>query len=442
MVVTTFENESLPRGLLANTRTVVEANYHKPELQAWDGYPCIEALPPLIPRKKMFQILQAHPPYNKSMRQKPAHFRSHMVMDILHFFQPLSIHGRLDGMISRAIHDGYIGRNPLDSRQSDCLKERLEFFRNHPYVLGYDENAASGFVIVGMSGLGKSTSLRRILGRYPQIILHNKYRGRRFTRAQIAFVFLECPKDGSTKGLCVDFFKTIDYITGYQNDYASKYGRESRATNQLMQSMATVAATHQIGLIVVDEIQYLNVAKSGGEEEFLNFLVRLVNIIGVPVVLVGTCEAERIFSSAFREARRGSGQGDLFWEPLKLDDEDWAIYSESLWGYQYVAKPSSPTKELYETLHDISFGIVDIANRIYLAAQVKAIETGQEVITEGMLRSAYRDDFRLVSHIIETLKTGDPALLKKFKDIHMRPALPVKTSAARKQSKRRDSAPA
>jgi hypothetical protein len=256
------------------------------------------------------------------------------------------------------------------------------------------------------------------------------------------FVFLECPKDGSTKGLCVDFFKTIDYVTGYQNDYASKHGRESRATNQLMQSMATVAATHQIGLIVVDEIQYLNVAKSGGEEEFLNFLVRLVNIIGVPVVLVGTCEAERIFSSAFREARRGSGQGDLFWEPLKAEDEDWAIYAESLWEYQYVAKPSPLTKEVYKALHDISFGVLDIANRIYLAAQVKAIETGQEVITEGMLRSAYRDDFRLVSHIIETLKSGDPALLQKIKDINMKHALPVQTSTARKQSKRGDGTPA
>jgi hypothetical protein len=230
----------------------------------------------------------------------------------------------------------------------------------------------------------------------------------------------------------VDFFKTIDFIMGGQTEYTSKYGRESRATNQLMQLMATVAATHQIGLIVVDEIQYLNVAKSGGEEEFLNFLVRLVNIIGVPVVLVGTCEAERLFSSAFREARRGSGQGDLFWEPLKFGDADWTIYSESLWEYQYVATPSPLTLELSKALHDVSFGVIDIANRIYLAAQVKAIETGLEVITEGMLRSAYRDDFRLVSHIIETLKTGRPELIKNIRDVHMRSALPVQTPAAHK----------
>ncbi len=412
MAIQTSEGEAPPRSLMANTRTVVEAKYHPPELPAWKGYPCLEALPYLIPRKKMFEIIQAHPPYGKHLRKKPAHVRAHMVMDILHFFQPISIHGRLDGMVSRAIHDGYVGRNPLDPRQADSMKERLDFFREHPYALQCDDNAASGFVIIGMSGVGKSTSLRRILRRYPQIILHNKYHERRFTRVQIVFVYLECPKDGSTKGLCVDFFKTIDFIMGYQTNYASTYGRESRATNQLMHSMATVASTHQIGLIVVDEIQYLNVAKSGGEEEFLNFLVRLVNVIGVPVVLVGTCEAEKLFSSAFREARRGSGQGDLFWEPLKFEDEDWTIYSESLWEYQYVAKPSPLTKELSKALHDVSFGVIDIANRIYLTAQVKAIETGQEIITEGMLRSAYRDDFRLVSHIIETLKTGRPELLK------------------------------
>jgi hypothetical protein len=435
MVAKTFEDDSSPRGLLANPRTVIAAKYRKPELQKWAGYPSIEALPPLIPRKKMFEMIQVQPHYAESMRKKPAHVRSHMVMDILHFFQPHSIHARLDGMISRALYDGYIGRNPLDPRQAKGIEERLEFFKKHPYTRHCDYSAASGFVVCGMSGLGKSTSLTRILGRYPQVILHSKYRDRRFTRAQITFVFLECPKDGSTKGLCVDFFKTIDFIMGEKTEYASKYGRESRATNQLMQSMATVAATHQIGLIVIDEIQYLNVAKSGGEEEFLNFLVRLVNIIGVPVVLVGTCDAEKLFSSAFREARRGSGQGDLFWEPLKLEDEDWITFTTSLWEYQYLSKPSPLTKQLSKVLYDISFGVIDIANRIYLAAQVKAIETGQEVITEGMLRSAYRDDFRLVSHIIEILKTGDPALLKTIKDVHMRSALPVQQATVRSKKK-------
>jgi hypothetical protein len=91
------------------------------------------------------------------------------------------------------------------------------------------------------------------------------------------------------------------------------------------------------------------------------------------------------------------------------------------------------TEELSKALHDVSFGVVDIANRIYLAAQVKAIETEAEVITEGMLRSAYRDDFRLISRIIECLESGDPALLERFRDVVIKPAAPVK--AGKTQSK-------
>jgi hypothetical protein len=93
MAIRTIDDESLPRGLMANPRTVVEAKYRNPELDSWKGYPSIEALPGLIPRKKVFETIQARPHYVKSMRRKPAHVRTQMVMDILHFFQPHSIQG-------------------------------------------------------------------------------------------------------------------------------------------------------------------------------------------------------------------------------------------------------------------------------------------------------------------------------------------------------------
>lgn len=428
----TSKRDSIPHGLLANPRTVVEATYRKPELEKWAGYPSIEALPKLIARENLFEVLQACPPYRESFRKKRREVRSHLVMDILHFFQPLSIHARLDGMVSRAMYDGYIGRNPLDPRNADSMNERLAYFRNNPYTLGHDRNTASAFLVCGMSGLGKSTGVTRVLGRYPQAIVHKKYRNSRYTKVQIVYVYLECPKDGSTKGLCIDFFKTLDFIMGGQTHYSDEFGKESRATNQLMESMANMAMRLQIGMIVIDEIQYLNVAKSGGEEEFLNFMVRLINIIGVPVVFLGTPDAEQLFSKALRQTRRCSGQGDLFLEPFKLDGEEeeneWEIYAESLWKHQFVSTPSPLTKELSNALHDVSFGIPDLANKVYLTAQVKAMETKDEVITEGMLRSAYRDDCRLLSHAVEILKSGRPDLLQKLKDVHMRPALPVEAT--------------
>lgn len=49
--------------------------------------------------------------------------------------------------------------------------------------------------------------------------------------------------------------------------------------------MALVAANHHLGVLVIDEIQRLNLAKSGGAEKMLNFFTQLVNSVGVPVVI-------------------------------------------------------------------------------------------------------------------------------------------------------------
>lgn len=278
-----------------------------------------------------------------------------------------------------------------------------------------------------MSGVGKTTGLIRVLNLYPQIIIHSSYKRKRLSRTQIVWLLLECPKNGSTKSLCAKFFKTVDYVMDGATKYAGKYGSDARNTNELMESMANVAATHQLGVLVIDEIQYLNVAKSGGADEMLNFFVNLVNIIGLPVVIVGTYDAVPLLTSTFRQARRGSGQGDLIWDRMPLNRE-WHLYAESLWQYQYTREECPLTEELGRALHDISYGIVDIANRVYLAAQVRAIENGSEEMTEGLLRSAYRDDFRLVSHIIETLKSGGPSLLHKVRDVCPPAILPIKDS--------------
>jgi hypothetical protein len=421
------DNKLPPQALLANSRTVVEATYLEPELPKFAGNPCIEALPKINAREQALDLMQRLPEYSDEMRLLPANLRTHMAMDVLHFFQPLSVHLKLEGMVSRMIRDGYLSRNPLDPAHSHDIKTRLNHFKQFKVYGEQFTPTGCGFTICGMSGVGKTTGLIRSLNLYPQTIIHTNYKGSKFTRTQFVWLILECPKDGSTKGLCTRFFKTIDYVMGGTTQYPEKYGKETRSTHELMDSMANVAAIHQLGVLVIDEIQYLNVAKSGGAEEMLNFFVDLVNTIGLPVIIVGTYDAIPLLMTTFRQVRRGSGQGDLVWDPLPFD-ADWQLFAEDLWEFQYVQNKCSLTEELSSALHEISYGIVDLANRIYLAAQVRAIENGSESITEGLLRSAYRDDFRLVSHIIETLKTGNELLIEKIRDIHPPPILPIQQS--------------
>ena len=117
---------------------------------------------------------------------------------------------------------------------------------------------------------------------------------------QIVWLKLDCPFDGSIKGLCFNFFQAVDDILG--TDYSRIYTGNRRTVDELIPLIARVASLHCIGVLVIDEIQHLSQAKSGGSSKMLNFFVQLVNTIGVPVVLVGTYKAMPILSGEFRQA--------------------------------------------------------------------------------------------------------------------------------------------
>jgi hypothetical protein len=300
------------------------------------------------------------------------------------------------------LRDGYLARNPADPRFYGTLLERLTAFRAgglsvQPHLL-----SAAGFAMLGMSGMGKSVSTREILLNYPQIILHSEYNGKKFTRTQVVWVVLECPKDGTTVGLCKSFFHSMGDLLG--EDYIGKYGKKGQTETDLILSMAWLAGIHHLGLLVLDETQDLSEAKSGGAKRLISFLVRLINTMGMPVMLIATTKLWKTLTSEFRLGRRMSGQGGLIFERLNFD-RHWDTFVTALWDIQYVKTRCDLTPDLSRTLHELSYGVPDLANRIFLCTQVRAIETGVETITEDLLRSAYRDDFRVMDRIREVLES-------------------------------------
>src|SRR5439155_9812714 len=138
--------------------------------------------------------------------------------------------------------------------------------------------------------------------------------------------------------------------------------------------------------LAIDEIQHLDQSKSGGKDRMLNFFTHLINTIGVPVVFIGTPKAKSVLSGEFRQSRRGTGEGDFIWDRLE-NDEKWRYFLESLWGYQYLRTATPPSKELFDVIHDESQGIVDIAVKVFMLSQVRAIRSGHETLTSAIIRS-------------------------------------------------------
>jgi hypothetical protein len=52
-----------------------------------------------------------------------------------------------------------------------------------------------------------------------------------------------------------------------------------------------------------------------------------------------------------------------------------------------------------------------------MAAQIRAIETGLEKINSALIKSVYRDDFRLINRILDAIKSADISPLHNLDDV-------------------------
>lgn len=249
------------------------------------------------------------------------------------------------------------------------------------------------------------------------MIYHNKYKRKDFTYTQLVWLKLDCPFDGSIRGLCYNFFQTIDNLLG--TNYFEEYAKNAKNVDQMIPNMALVAANHCVGVLVIDEIQRLSKAKSGGAEAMLDFFVQLVNTIGIPVVLVGTYKALPILSGAISQMRRGTGQGDLIWDRMKYDDQ-WNLLMEDLWDYQYIQnkRPFEESSELSKVIYEETQGITDLAIKLFMFAQERAITSKVEELNSSIIRSAAIDKFNLLQPALKAFKDKDKEALSNFEDAY------------------------
>ena len=406
------------------------AEYIEPDTPIYKGNPFIEALPPVLDEDQAIKCLARYPDYDESERLLPNHVRLHMIQNALHFFAPLPVHLDLEQRVSRMIREGYRMRNPMEPGYWHETSEKLrsyEHLASSSEIRGNDARTLPhGFTMIGVPGVGKSTSLEAVLSLYPQVIFHGRYKDRDLTRAQIVWLKLEAPFDSSTKGICLNFFQAVDGIleTSYERNYTS-----GRRTDELLLKMARVAANHGLGVLVIDEIQRLSYAKSGGAEKMLNFFVQLSNTIGIPVVLVGTFKAKKILSGAVHQIRRGAGQGDMVWDRMPqgkwvADSEGvpgvWQLFLESLWRYQYTRTPCPLTEELAQALYEETQGITDFAAKVFMLAQARAITTssnGDEQLTKQIIQSVAADSLRQAQPVLRALRMGDTKKLDEYDDM-------------------------
>lgn len=405
----------------------VDAIYHSQDVLAYQNNPLIEALPPILEKEAVARALTVNLDhcYDEQIRSHPPQTRIHSLHDVSTFFVPLPNHITLEQSISIMVRQGLQQRNPMQIdhwQKADQTANKLrktQAFSNEQlqqlYDIPNDYDVIDGIknmnrrqittllgqALIGHSGLGKSTTLELILRTYPQLINHSNYQGKEFHFKQIVWVYLQCPHDGSIKSLCLQFFDYIDKVLG--TNYYSIYANNGRkSAEQMVPNIAHVIAMHGIGLIVIDELQNLNAATSGGPQKMMNFFMNLINIGKVPVFLVGTPEALPIVTGAFRLARRTM---PTLWQRMD-QGEIWDYFLDSFWHYQYTQHEFPLTRELSKQLYFETQGILDLSIKLFVMAQVRAISNGDEVVTPETLHKVAQEVFYSLQPMLDDYRQG------------------------------------
>lgn len=381
-----------------------EAVYREQEFKKYRGNRWIEALPLILEREQAIDRMQRLVEVDEAERAAPAQVRLHMVETIAKsFLQPLDAHVALFSTVSVLIRGGYVHRDPS---RPEFIRTLLAGARELEASTGSEASQqnmgpGSGHALIGMSGVGKSTAIEAVLRCYPQVIWHPRMHGSLRSVLQVVWLKLSCPHDGSIKELCHLFFEEIDRLLG--TDYATVYAPSRTTINRLRSGMARVAFIHGLGLLVVDEIQNLNEAKSGGDRLMMNFFKILRDVMKVPMLLIGTKAAVSVLGGDFQVARRHAGI-PLF-EPMKPDD-GFEFFLESLFEAQYLRSPVAVTPSTVKLLYHLSQGVTDIVVQIFTQAQSRALACGVESLSDGLFQEVYDDCFGLLHPFLEAMRNG------------------------------------
>ena len=347
------------------------------------GNPYLEALPDVLGKKEFERRIKSQPDFPRDVSRLAPEERRNLLSGLSQWFQPMDYMYTLYDMLHRAMCSTYQTKTVIESvRQMNDLY--MDFRTGRPRELSYSTQAYSGAVL-GVPGIGKTSTIKRCLSTMSQVIVHQEYQGRKIYEKQINYLVVECPSDCSLKTLALNIFSAIDKAIGSEYLKQATYQR-AMATSATTTKLKIICMNHHIGLIVIDEIQNAisTATKNKQIKPLIKFLVELTNETSTAICFCGTLEAEDVFLKQEHLKRRTRGFRLL---PMKYD-RTYRKFITELWEYQMTLQKAPLTEKLMKQMYDLSAGIPAYLVKIFEEAQIRSILSGREKLTYESIRQA------------------------------------------------------
>lgn len=340
--------------------------------------PFLAAMPEMLPKDEFLSAIRSAPAFPHTLSQMTPEERRQNLPMLSSLFVPLDFMYSIYDQIYRAIRETYTTKTALEeTRQINAL------FCNKG-IAPYATQAASGSIL-GVPGIGKTSTIRRALATMPQVIEHTEYMGQPFFCKQVLYLRIECPSDCSVKTLALNLISALDRAIG-SNYLQQLISLRSSAASSLATQVKIICLTHHVGMLLVDEIQNAveTAQKHRQIKPLIKFLVELTNDTSTAVYFIGTPMAESLFTSQEHLKRRTRGIRLL---PLKPDGT-YRKFLEQLWPCQFTPVPAPLTEKLANKLFDFSGGIPAYIVKIFQESQAQALLQGQGRIDARIMQRA------------------------------------------------------
>lgn len=390
------------------------------------GNKLIEALPASMSEEEILASLVLEPDFPADARDWESHLRINELLGLTNFMVPLTAHIHLALTIDSMLREGYVGRRPLSPDHVAVYQHIHSLEReDKPFRQSADTRTPRlSTALIGVSGMGKTTTVERVLARIPPVYYHPD-----LDIFQVTYLHFEMPSDGKgVKSLAMAIIQRLDELIPGSNYYDKYIGNRRPSADALIRVAARLMNKHCVGLLIPDEVQ--NVGNARKDERILmSELTSLCNQCKVPQLYIGTNKAYKILGLDFGQGRRSVGLGLGDWGPMpeceykQVNGEwvpvpgEWVDFVNELWRYQWTKNPAELTPVILATLYDCTQGVIDLVIKLFIVAQARAILDQTEVLTDELLKDVYQNNMELIHPMVDALRSGDVKALMRYEDI-------------------------
>ena len=269
----------------------------------------------------------------------------------------------------------------MELEMYNCL---VGSYRSRELILGDNNNSkiignvydgtTDGFNLLGASGSGKSSALKILLSRYPQVINHHLEGVGDFK--QIVYIIVSTSPNDNFNALYISIAKAVDNALGFVEPvYESRLKKKSTLGEKSL-IIEDIIEKFNIGVILIDEIQLMSF--SSNKENSFTSLAKLSNDTKVSIAVIGLPEAmNSMFKQEWTARRLGTTiQADMYCENY----EYFEMNLTKLLRYNWLKYPIKTTEEGVAILFELTKGAIAYLISFYMRIQLNNLNKNEEIV--------------------------------------------------------------